>query len=106
MLSCGCVSNQEQTSGCCASAIALALARVRRRRDKAVIVITTQQIAPIRKPWRSVARGGGRPAIDQCACGCLERPEDVSALMAFLCGVDVACVTGANLAVNAGVHVH
>ena len=26
--------------------------------------------------------------------------------MAFLCGVNVACVTGANLAVNAGVHVH
>ena len=42
--------------------------------------------------------------LPQIPLGRLGRPEEVAALVAFLCGEDAAYITGANLAVNGGLH--
>ena len=42
--------------------------------------------------------------LPQIPLGRLGRPEEVAALVAFLCTEDAAYLTGANLAVNGGLH--
>jgi acetoacetyl-CoA reductase len=42
--------------------------------------------------------------IPQIPVGRLGRPEEVAALVAFLCTEDAAFITGANLSINGGQH--
>lgn len=44
--------------------------------------------------------------LPQIPLGRLGRPEEVAALIAYLCSDDGAFVTGANFAVNGGMHMH
>ena len=44
--------------------------------------------------------------IAQIPIGRLGKPEEIAALVAFLCSDDAALITGANLAANGGQHMH
>jgi acetoacetyl-CoA reductase len=42
--------------------------------------------------------------LPQIPVGRLGRPEEIAALVAFLCSDEAAFMTGANLAINGGMH--
>jgi acetoacetyl-CoA reductase len=44
--------------------------------------------------------------IPQIPVGRLGRPEEVAALVAYLCTEEAAFVTGANIAINGGQHMY
>jgi acetoacetyl-CoA reductase len=45
-----------------------------------------------------------RKILAQIPVGRLGKPEEIAALVAFLCSDDAGFVTGANLAINGGMH--